>query len=209
MMLKRESSQTQLKSINKIDKDTPRPKKSLPQSLMLKKESKVRHVNLGGAPSKTHFLCLFRSVLPVTTTNPKNEDPDYSSFPRHSIFCGIITKWRELWLLWRLCSHWNWPTWWIGPKCCHWKGTFSSIVQTVWIFHFLSKNSTLISREKLSNCFGVKTRENAAVLDFLAVDNFDFTRKIVKNILRKKSWKCWGFALFSCWQLWFHDSWKC
>ena len=29
--------------------------------------------------------------------------------------------------------------------------------------------------------FWVKTRENAAVLDFLAVDNFDFTRKIVKK----------------------------
>jgi len=29
----------------------------------------------------------------------------------------------------------------------------------------------------------VKTRENAAVLDFLAVDNLDFTRKIVKKIL--------------------------
>ena len=28
----------------------------------------------------------------------------------------------------------------------------------------------------------MKTRENAAVLDFLAVDNFDFTRKIVKKI---------------------------
>ena len=35
--------------------------------------------------------------------------------------------------------------------------------------------------KKLSIFFGVKTRENAAVpvLDFLAVDNFDFTRKIV------------------------------
>ena len=29
----------------------------------------------------------------------------------------------------------------------------------------------------------MKTREYAAVLEFLAVDNFDFTRKIVKNIL--------------------------
>ena len=31
--------------------------------------------------------------------------------------------------------------------------------------------------------FGWKTRENVVVLDFLAVDNFDFTRKIVKKIL--------------------------
>ena len=54
--------------------------------------------------------------------------------------------------------------------------------------HFLSKNSTLISRE---NCrfLGVKnrkTRENVVVLDFLAVDNFDFTRKIVKKVLDEK-----------------------
>ena len=42
----------------------------------------------------------------------------------------------------------------------------------------------MISREKLSNCFRVKTRENASVMDFLALDNFDFTRKIVK----KKNW---------------------
>ena len=34
--------------------------------------------------------------------------------------------------------------------------------------------------------FWMKTRENAAVLDFLAVENFDFTRKIVKNILGEK-----------------------
>ena len=27
-----------------------------------------------------------------------------------------------------------------------------------------------------------KTRENVVVFDFLAVDNFDFTRKIVKKI---------------------------
>ena len=35
---------------------------------------------------------------------------------------------------------------------------------------------------------GWKTRENVVVLDFLAVDNFDFTRKIVKKIWVKNSW---------------------
>ena len=35
---------------------------------------------------------------------------------------------------------------------------------------------------KIVELFWVKTRENVAVLDFLAVDNFDFTRKIVKKI---------------------------
>ena len=53
--------------------------------------------------------------------------------------------------------------------------------------------TTLISLEKLSKKFGLKTRENAAVLDFLAVDNFDFTRKNVKKILGQKLVKMLGF----------------
>ena len=40
----------------------------------------------------------------------------------------------------------------------------------------------------------MKTRENAAVLDFLPVDNFDFTRKIVTKNWVKNSGKCWGFV---------------
>ena len=40
--------------------------------------------------------------------------------------------------------------------------------------------------EKIVDFFGWKTRENVVVLDFLAVDNFDFTRKIVK---KKFGWK--------------------
>ena len=64
---------------------------------------------------------------------------------------------------------------------------------TVRNLHFLSKNSTLISRE---NCwfFGWKARENVVVLDILAVDNFDFTWKIVKKSFGKNSWKCWGLC---------------
>ena len=46
---------------------------------------------------------------------------------------------------------------------------------TVRNLHFLSKNSTLISREN-RRFFWVKN-----------------------------SWKCCGFGLFSCWQLWFHE----
>ena len=59
--------------------------------------------------------------------------------------------------------------------------------------HFLSKNPTLISRK---NCrfFMWKTRENVVVLDFLAVANFDFTKKIVKKIWVNNSLKCWGFV---------------
>ena len=47
--------------------------------------------------------------------------------------------------------------------------------------------------------------ENVVVLGFSAVDNFDFTRKIVKKNWLKNSWKCWGSALFSYWQLWFPE----
>ena len=45
---------------------------------------------------------------------------------------------------------------------------------------------------KVVELFWVKTRENAAVLDFLAVDNFDFTRKIVKKMLGEKLVKMLG-----------------
>ena len=43
--------------------------------------------------------------------------------------------------------------------------------------------------------FGGKTRENGVVLDYLAVDIFDFTRKIVKKVLGEKLMKILGFVL--------------
>ena len=43
---------------------------------------------------------------------------------------------------------------------------------------------------------GWKTRENVVVLDFLAVDNFDFTRKIVKKIWGEKLVKMLWFWTF-------------
>ena len=54
-------------------------------------------------------------------------------------------------------------------------------------FAHCSKSSFFVQKfnfdfpRKIVLLFWVKTRENAAVLDFLAVDNFDFTRKIVKK----------------------------
>ena len=42
-------------------------------------------------------------------------------------------------------------------------------------------------RGKIVELFWVKTRENAAVLVFSAVDNFDFTRKIVKKKFGRKT----------------------
>ena len=60
------------------------------------------------------------------------------------------------------------------------------VEHTVPNLHFLSKNSTLISRENCQLFWGWKTRENVVVLGFLVVDNFDFTKKIVK---KKIGWK--------------------
>ena len=60
--------------------------------------------------------------------------------------------------------------------------------------HFLSINSTLISRENCRFFCKKKTRENVVVLDFLAVDSFDFTRKFVKIILGEKLVEMLGFC---------------
>ena len=63
-----------------------------------------------------------------------------------------------------------------------------------------SKSSFFIQKfnfdfpRKLSIILGGKTRENVVVLGVLAVDNFDFTKKIGKKNLVKNSWKCWGFV---------------
>ena len=61
---------------------------------------------------------------------------------------------------------------------------------TVQNLHFLFKNSTLISRE---NCRFFRG-ENVMVLDFLAVDNFDFTRKFVKTYFSEKLVKMFEFC---------------
>ena len=51
--------------------------------------------------------------------------------------------------------------------------------------------------EKIVDFLGWKTRENVVVLDILAVDNFDFTRKIVKKKkLGEKLVKMLGFWTF-------------
>ena len=48
--------------------------------------------------------------------------------------------------------------------------------------------------EKIVDFFGWKTRENVVILDFLAVDNFDFTRKIVKKDFGEKLVKMLGIC---------------
>ena len=63
-------------------------------------------------------------------------------------------------------------------------------LHTVLNLHFLSKNSTLIPRENCRFLWG----ENVVVLDFLTVDNFDFTRNVAKKILGEKLVKMLGFC---------------
>ena len=67
-------------------------------------------------------------------------------------------------------------------------------VHTVRNLHFLSKKVNFDVPRKIIELFWVKTRENAAVLDFLAVDSFDFTRKIVKKIWGEKLVKMLGLC---------------
>ena len=65
---------------------------------------------------------------------------------------------------------------------------------TVRNLHFLSKKFHFDFPRKIVELFWVKTHENAAVWDFSAVDNFDFTRKIVKTNLGEKLVKMFGFC---------------
>ena len=63
------------------------------------------------------------------------------------------------------------------------------------IFIFCPKMNFDFPR-KLSIFLGWKTRENVVILDFLAVDNFDFTRKIVKKKIGWKFVKMLGFCQY-------------
>ena len=59
------------------------------------------------------------------------------------------------------------------------------------VLDFLTVDNFDFTRKIVKKKFWRKTREN---LEFLTVDNFDFTRKIVKKFWVKNSWKYWGFA---------------
>ena len=58
--------------------------------------------------------------------------------------------------------------------------------ENVVILDFLAVDNFDLTRKIVKKNLGWKTREIVVVLDFLAVDNFDFTRKIVK---KKVGWK--------------------
>ena len=59
---------------------------------------------------------------------------------------------------------------------------------------FLVQKFNFDFSRKIFELFWMKTRENAAVWDFLAVDKFDFTRKIVKKIVGEKLVKMLRFC---------------
>ena len=63
--------------------------------------------------------------------------------------------------------------------------TFVTIYTLFEIFIFCPKIK-LWFPEKMVDFFEWKTRENVVVLDFLAVNNVDFTRKIDKKMLGQK-----------------------
>ena len=75
---------------------------------------------------------------------------------------------------------------------------------TVRNLHYLSKNSTLFSRE---NCrfFWVKNLRKCRGIGLFSCWQLWFHEKNCLKIWVKNSRKCCGLGLCSCWQLWFHE----
>ena len=107
-------------------------------------------------------------------------------------FLGPRSSKRDVWVLLLLWYHSGWKTsknvsilsW--GAKCRGEK--VSQIMRKGQEITLNDKTCPKIQLNfawKLSIFFGWKTRENVVVLDFLAVDNFDFTRKNCPKIGEK------------------------
>ena len=119
------------------------------------------------------------------------------------------------WAIWPMYTRPHWYAWWqdqISSKPPQGKnlsmqffqldlscaGLFlvlssSSLFLTLF-FIFLSENSTSISRENCWFFWGEKLVKMLWFGTFLAVDNFDFTRKIVKKIMGEKLATMLGFC---------------
>ena len=63
------------------------------------------------------------------------------------------------------------------------------------VLDFSAVDNFDFTRKIVKKKLGRKNRENVVVLDFLAVDNIDFTRKIVKKILGEKLVKMLTFRI--------------
>ena len=93
-----------------------------------------------------------------------------------------ILYWLKSWFLARKLSSKIQIIWILAPKMISFYDlNFGAKITLFEIFIFCPINQSWFY-EKIVDFSGWKTRENVVVLDFLAVDNFDFTRKIVKKI---------------------------
>ena len=106
----------------------------------------------------------------------------------------------HLWKLTRIFQtyHLQWRVWfheWYEEEKHVFKfWLFMNAIFTLFeIFIFCVQKFNFDFPRKLSIFSGWKTRENVVVLDCLALDNFDFTRKIVKKNWMKNSWN-WIFG---------------
>ena len=112
-----------------------------------------------------------------------------------SFICGcswILFRFFEFYTITTMIEIWNRFLFW------QIKNTSSDLITSLTntlceLLIFFSKNSILIFRE---NCrsFWVKNSWKCCGCGLLAVDNFDFTRKIVKKILDEKLVKMLGFC---------------
>ena len=79
----------------------------------------------------------------------------------------------------------------VGKACKKNEVNLSKLKEKMINFTHCSKSSFFVQKfnfdfpRKLSIFWGWKTRENVVVLDFLGIDDFDFTRKMVKKIDEK------------------------
>ena len=105
---------------------------------------------------------------------------------RDVFLATLVQLWRKNW-------NWKYENW---MENLHFFPKYSTLIsgENCWFFwggksrenvvvlDFLAVDNFDFTRKKLRFFLGWKTRENVGVLDFLAIDNFDFTRKIVKKI---------------------------
>ena len=110
---------------------------------------------------------------------------------------GVQSPWYGWHFLYDFEKSWAFQKWNLYFEGTEWFATPVIFLQYGGKSSHYSKSSFLVQKfnfdfqRKNVELFWVKTRENAAVLYFLAVDSFDFTRK---KFWVKNSWKCWGFC---------------
>ena len=125
------------------------------------------------------------------------------------VFLGFGTNLRPKW-----CPPpWGWLKWrWLAPRWAVYEKLcgFPSVRPLgCWYAPNLSTEGKISRAAKIANS-GIDLKIHllphcSKSSFFVQKFNFDFPRKIVDFFGVKNSWKCCGFGLFSCWQLWFHE----